>query len=271
MPVGKYKDKCLDTSEQRNIRILRDRQAAPFSPTKDEMVVANFRHGGKFWIAKIPLGGVEQLIVQREDFGTLIPAAHAQLRFKMKPGQEIVLYPQNTDPKPKPVHRLSDLVYSAEPVGPEDVAFDIASVAVANLPGANKNLPQYVIATRFTSLSERAHKMITIDKHQVVQFPLNTTNAENRKILEAGLRQSDKQGYSTLFDVFQKQCDTQMQELFRGIKRGPINDVANGVFFLDNMYPSRLEQSFRNKGLLDETALKKTPTLNNELRQKNLK
>src|SRR5512139_2576021 len=85
MPRGPFAGRCLDTSEQRSIRILSPVQAAAYglAPDRDRILaIANLRHAGRYWVAEIDPEAVEEVILQIEHFPAIVPAAHTQFCFR---------------------------------------------------------------------------------------------------------------------------------------------------------------------------------------------
>jgi hypothetical protein len=91
----KYAGDCLLATTNRGIRqTSRARVRGPRPAEQGPFLyVANFKHQMKFWIAEIPIHGIQDFIMQQEvDKSDL--AFHHQLRIRMKPEQPILLYPQ---------------------------------------------------------------------------------------------------------------------------------------------------------------------------------
>src|SRR5262245_61129481 len=85
MPRGPFAGRCLDTSEERSIRILSPAEAAPYGLTPDSdraFVIANVRHAGRYWVAQIDPSAAEDVVFQVEYFPAIVPAAHTQLCFR---------------------------------------------------------------------------------------------------------------------------------------------------------------------------------------------
>src|SRR4051794_36187484 len=95
MPAGPHKGKPILMHKKRPIKILSAEEAAPYHPAQGDLVFANFNSEKKFWIAKLPADAVETVYFQKEHYSKIMPIQHALLRFKLKPGKEITLYPQS--------------------------------------------------------------------------------------------------------------------------------------------------------------------------------
>src|SRR5262249_23177006 len=147
MPRGPFAGKCLDTSEQRSIRILPPERAMTYGLTADNerIVIANVRHAGRWWVAEIQPAAVDDVIFMIEYFPPVVPAAHTQLRFRFRSGLGPRLVPQTGGPDSS-APRLTDLVYSVEAVSlVHGEAYDLVK-------GAQDH---YGIAYRFVSLEDR--------------------------------------------------------------------------------------------------------------------
>ena len=74
----------LDTDHFRSATLLTAEQAGHFRAAADEVLVANFRHAGRWFIARVHLGAIEDLIFHLEWTGDRFPGVHNQLRVVMR-------------------------------------------------------------------------------------------------------------------------------------------------------------------------------------------
>lgn len=211
MPNGPFKGQCINSCEQRTIKLLSATEAAPYRPLPGMLVIANVSHKKKFWVAKVPPNAVEDVIFQMEQILNSCPLCHSQLRFRFKPGSEITLVPQTTREDPTEI-RLTDIVYSVEATGIPGTGFDPAS-ALLNLFG---------LSYRLVSLEDRAERMIATDKHQVEQLKLALQPEEKQKLLENAITQADRAGMELMYSLFDRNCTT---ELFKIIDRSVQDDA----------------------------------------------
>ena len=131
---------------------------ARYGLDEDEIAIANVRHSGHWWVARIAEGAVEKAILQISHFsmpGPLQIAGHLQIRFKLQAGKEARLVPQangDVDESGGALEstRLADLVYSPEAVfSEEDPAYNLAK--------GFQN--RYGLAHRIVSIADRQRTM----------------------------------------------------------------------------------------------------------------
>src|SRR3982751_5310736 len=91
---GLYKGARLDTDHFRSATLLAGQEARALAPAIDELLVANFRHEDRWYIARLHLHAIEDLIFHLEWTGDSFPGVHNQLRVRMKDGGEVTLEPQ---------------------------------------------------------------------------------------------------------------------------------------------------------------------------------
>lgn len=205
MPEGRYEGQCLNSCQQRSVTILSAAEAAFYGFSGNHLTVANISHRGHFWVAEFPKDGIEDVIYLIEYFPAIVPAAHTQLRFRFKPGSEIILKSQILELDLSPVC-LPDIVYSVEAIGLPESEFDL----IAGL------LDRFAIAYRLVSLEDRIQQMIITDRHRVEQISLNLQPEEKHKLLVNAVEAGDRAGLSRMYNSFDPNCTT---ELFRALDR----------------------------------------------------
>ncbi|AFY89416.1 DUF4105 domain-containing protein [Chroococcidiopsis thermalis] len=202
MPKGTFKGQCLNC-EQRAVKLLSPSEAAPYKPAPGSMVLANFKHKGKFWVAQIPRNAVADAIFQIQYYSVLRSpySAHGQLRFRLKPGYEAILVPQSktTSGVPKAV-RVRDIVYVANGIGVKSAGWNPISGLI----------DFYAIAQEITALEDRV-----IDAAQfpftdrVEQIRLALTPQQKQQLLINAIHQSDREGTSVMYDTLNRNCTTE--------------------------------------------------------------
>ncbi|PCI35861.1 MAG: hypothetical protein COB53_10635 [Elusimicrobia bacterium] len=227
MPKGKYAGQKIDTSERRALTILRGEAAAPFAPKDGEIVAANFRHDGKFWIVKLPADAVERVIFEKWDFGEkqvrlsmfgktlldfeLFHVAHTELRFKFRDGSGATLYPQRSYAVDEVVQAvgepLQDIVNSIEAVSIPGVAFSVW--------GGLTN--QFVASRRFKSLRENYYERVTRERRHVEQWDLLMDDDRKRKLFNQAVLESDEDGLRTMYHLFRHSCTTEAFRLIDSV------------------------------------------------------
>ena len=176
MPRGRFEGRCLDTSEERSIRILSTDQAAAYGLVPDReriFVIANLRYAGRYWVAEIDPQAVEEVILRSSTFRHRSGGAHTALRFRFRPGRGPRLKPQ-VGPAGSGVTRLPDLVYSVE------AAYLIHGEPYDLVKGMQNH---YATAYRFVSLESRYRQMVLHEHHRVEQIRLKLAPEERRRLL----------------------------------------------------------------------------------------
>jgi hypothetical protein len=246
MPRGPFAGRCLDTSEERSIRILSPDQAAAYglAPDRDRIfVIANLRHAGRYWVAEIDPQAVEEVILQVEHFPAIVPAAHTQLCFRFRPGQGPRLVPQ-IGPADPGLTRLTDLVYSVE------AAYLVHGEPYDLVKGMQNH---YATAYRFVSLESRYRQMVFHDHHRVEQIRLKLAPEERRRLLIRALRDSDTAQLGRMYHTLALNCTT---ELIRAIDRSVTYSawqrlLAAVTFFLDRV-PTECRGQLALRGLIPD-------------------
>lgn len=257
MPRGPFARQCLDTREQRSIRILSAAQAARYGLASDgdRMVAANLRHAGRYWVGEIRPGAVESVILQIEYFPAVVPAAHTQLRFRFRDGQGPRLVPQ-VGPADSGETRLTDLVYSVE------AAYVLNGEPYDLVKGARDH---YAIVYRFVSLEDRYRQQVLGDHHRVEQVPLELDADERRRLLIQALRDSDAAQLRRMYNTLALNCTT---ELMRAIDRAVTYDgwhrVLSGAAFFMNGIPTQCKGALGARGLLPPRGAARTPDLDRD-------
>lgn len=271
MPKGKFKGKPIRTDERRALTILEGADAARFAPKEGEVVAANFSHAGKFWIAKFPRDAVEKLIFQKWDFGEkhirmrlfgwtlldfkLFHLAHTELRFKLKPGTDIPLYPQERAQNPVPAHRVDDIVSSVEGVGPKEARFGIVAGLFNHL----------VAVRRFKSLQQSYDERVTGEGHIIEQWDLELPPEKKQAIFSAAVLDSHEDGMQTPYHIFLHSCTT---EAFRIIDQAMDYGRRAWQSVIFRHIPLFPEAYLWARGLLKPGGKSRLPTLNSEFNAK---
>jgi hypothetical protein len=247
VPDGPMKGLCVSPVQRRSAKILTDEEAAPyFQKIPGTIVIANFAHLGKFWLAQIPVEKAKQVILQVQYFPlkgmSFIEIAHTQLRFEFEDGATINLVSQSRTDTPARL-QLKRLLFSVENIGPYGEAFD----AVKGLKG------YYQIAYRAVSLDDKYQWMVAKQGHTVKQFLLNLSPANTSRLLNRALAEADHWGYTQKYHTLNPNCVT---ELFR-----MIDDVLGLKHFSTPEIPNFAISALKRRGLIDP---KQLPTLNEE-------
>ena len=240
---SRYADQAIDLSSRRSIEIQSGGSGTELvNPTDTHSIVAYFYHEGQFWRAIVPLDGVDQVFGQTFNFSKSktrlgsngrevlfdkrgIPKRsipflnHIQSRFTLRPDQPIELYPMGSDEFSVPVHRIHDIVYSFEAVGPVGITFNIRDGLMGNL----------ISAHLFLSIREMVFERLVIENQYVSESPpLPLNDREKRELLIGSLLRSHRAGTTERYFLY-RVCGTN-------------NCTSNPFRVLDDIVSYRLPQ-----------------------------
>lgn len=204
MPRGRYQGQLLDTRDRRSVRLLEGDEAKPYRRGEGEMVITNFYHEGKFWVARFPADCVEAVFFQKVVMKTKVPAAHAQLRFKFKPGKEVELFGA-TGERPRDAH-IPDVVYSVEAMPVYGDKYDLF----------NGMKDHFGLGLRIMSIQEAYFKSIYANDQHVEQIPLDVIDRAEQVLLREALTRSNEVGMGDMYNTITRSCCT---ESFRLLDR----------------------------------------------------
>lgn len=187
----------VDVDKARPARLLSREEAAPYGAEDGELTVANVQHGERWWVARIPPGGVEEVIFHQEHIPDGL--GHGQLRLRFKMGRWPILVPQVPHEGLAPI-RLGDFVFTADGIPP-------IGVDGPRKPGP---LKQYPIYYRLQSLPQNL-RIISGDgaMHSVDQYRMPITDAEKQAALAEALGTATAAGEHTLFSLASRSCVTE--------------------------------------------------------------
>ncbi|WP_413291080.1 DUF4105 domain-containing protein [Bdellovibrio sp. HCB337] len=197
MQAGKYKGQCIDTSGKRAVKIIENRP--------EQMTINNFRKGGQFYKAVIPMQMVDSASYVIVDLNatpvnkwSIINISHTQLRFKMKPNAFIELYPIN-DTGGGPVLMEQDLFISMNYMAPKDVGYD-------PVKGFDEDL--YASVLQIYSTADEIQTRFVKQKLNMYEIPLSINGTKAAQILRAAIKMSDRIQYSVPYDTWSSNCTT---------------------------------------------------------------
>lgn len=200
MSKGKYQGQCMDASEERAPVIL--------SEDQNQITFANFWHDGKFWLATVPLNGIERGIFHTEYMSSDIPwikPAHVQLRFVMKKDSGVILVPQAGKDQATSQQIINDLILSIEYMAPSGVDYDL-------IPGEFK---AFRIAYTFFSaqaLTQFIHEDdVSGDGPDIVnQYGLKLSGPQLGAVFREAVHEGERYAYDHSYDTLIRNCATQL-------------------------------------------------------------
>ena len=257
MPSGPYAGRKLETNTKRSFRIISPEEAKLRIPAevveraksiKGTRFIANIGHFKKFWVGIFPPGSeIESIYFEMERFPPKWLAAHTELRINLKPGSEVILYPQE-HAEYAPV-KISNFVLSVEGVPMVDgPRFDMIQTMQ----------DKFGLAKRLISVDERIRWSIIHEKHTVEEFALDLLPEQKEALWEIALKDLHDPEMTGIYHLLKKNCTNSMFELldhFIKRERGVGPRMMTTVLVWS-------ERALKIRKLLLET--KKLKTLNEE-------
>jgi hypothetical protein len=267
---GPNEGKCLNLAKNRPAHILNANEALPYAPERGEVVIANFWHQGKYWIAKFPVNSIQKIIAHKEYFdpgsktGALLNrvtgfSAHFQNRFRTFDDKPVTLYKQ-TGSDYSPQQRIRNVVFSAEAIMPaNDGSFDI-------FRGFEN---RFAISMRVTSLQEKIRDMVVDQQHHVDQMPIKpltnksfpgyeTAEKVRQKYLKAFLENSEsdyqamKAGHPMMYDTDSVNCVSKGKDPYDKVNNPLYNDVQKKLEDPKVKFnPMFIRQGLKARGMLN--------------------
>lgn len=236
MPSGPYKGECLDNRERRNAKLLTSSDTALLRQygikfKTNHTYFANFKHKNKYYIAEYPNGSIADAYLVFEKFlelggrsleeadvetamASIVLTGHIQLRFKMKKGRYLTLYPQHRSFGG--VKRVNDFAYAMFAVRPQSIT------GQAFAPLSDGIFKGYTISQNFMSTYDvaLAYRDYVAKDTQVGQYKLEHSHFNAEKALQALLKKADKEfnrKTPRFYHTWRRNCVT---ETYAGIDAG---------------------------------------------------
>ena len=194
MPGGIDGGDCLQTHRERSLVAVERADSAA-----DVLVLANFQHDGRFWIARIPRNvRVQEVFFQREWF---VPEfAHLETVFVLDPSTPVQLLPQpgHSTSDAKPSLALERVLLSGEAIWSRERGYR---------RGALWSLMPffYGLVHRITSPEQR---MSEYDGRQLDKIHLLLEPADRAAFFRRTIETSVSEGLSQMFDPLRRSCAT---------------------------------------------------------------
>lgn len=210
MSQGPEKGLCINSQFRRSARRLSQSETARyFSQRADSIVIANYSHQKKFWIAQIPVKKIKRMILQTQYF-PLGPSqlkfeiSHVQFRFDFEPDAKIELVPQDSS---EPARKISvkHALLSVENIGPHGEKFDF----VRGLKG------YYNLVYRVVSLEDKYDWMVRLQGHRVTQHLVKVSPKNAQKIFMEGVSRGTARGSGTPYHSIQQSCSTELVKILK--------------------------------------------------------
>ena len=245
---GDFANLCLNTCEQRSVLRLSHEQVAEHvyfevdQNDSDVVYAANVNHYNsdeelQFYIARVPLNSLKEIILQIEHAGGV--QAHAQMRFSFEKENPVVLVPQRTELARNEI-KVFDLTFSAEALAPPGIPYK----------GDYGFKSEYFQSYRLTSMDVRAKKMIIEDHHRVWQYRIGLQAHERKNVFLGFLDLGTLGKHENKYHTISNNC---IIEIFRVLDervhvpwlRRVIAKLAGRTLFMPTYAPKHL----RRRGL----------------------
>ncbi len=245
MPSGPEKGLCINSKYRRSARQLSANAAARYFTEKDgSIVVANFSHLKKFWVAQIPVKQIKHIILQTQFFPVMgMEISHVQLRFDFTAGAKIKLISQDASGPAKTLS-VKHVLLSVENIGPHGEKFDFM-----------KGMKGYFnLVYRLVSLEDKYDWMITQQGHRVTQHLLKISPKNAQKVFMEGVSRGTARGSKTSYHSIHQSCSTELIKIFKATL-GTRDSVRS-------FHPNLIVDILKNRNLIQG----QLQTLNEEFR-----
>jgi hypothetical protein len=186
-----------------------------------EVIIANFFHLKRFWIARIPLSGIEKTYFQLEHFPVLPAAAgesenqgvirnlrdkaitfankniagHTQIRAKFKSETPVTLYEQVTRSDAQVVRQINlfDIVLSSEAQG------TLAQVGPNGYDPVKAKNPLFFSVNKIVSVHEKYSDMVVRQRHWVEQFHLHIDGSKKQEAGDSKTKSTENPSFGQVF------------------------------------------------------------------------
>lgn len=226
MPAGPYRGRCINSDHYRSVRSLTPAELAAFNLNEDEdtMVLANFRHQGKFWLAEIPLKSIQRVEFQKMSLKRGLPLYHGQLRYVLD-GAPVRLTAQERNSARRVSFELREksgrpqdfvvALYGVRDLEHDQDAFN-PSMGLGILGVKSK----YAISYAFQSLYDGAQWTLE-NRLPVKQFVLALDRGQQLAVLARARSIGDQRGVSEMYNVLTNNCLNFVFTLLNDVVLGP--------------------------------------------------
>jgi hypothetical protein len=205
---GPHAGRRLDVGKFRSVRLLSPEEAAAYDPAPGEHLAANFMHDDQWHIARIPPEPVADVIAHIQTVPHSFPGAHAQIRFRLDPAQQLTLLPQGSRTEP-PVTGIHDLIYTVE-----------GNFAPGTSSTPRGGIEQSGVAYMLMSLREKVRIMSADGKLPPIrQFRLEVDFAEKQAIFQRALDLGTQAESHVMFNLLSRNCTTEALRVLDGAVR----------------------------------------------------
>jgi len=266
MKTGRDKGEAIDVDWRRSGVELTPEQAKQyfpdFDPTK-EIALANVKHFDEFYVARIPLEGLQGVKMNRYRILEKLPVSHGGLRFVMKKGYKIRLVPQKKG-STSPRLEFDSLGFGIYAVGKKGRTFGAEN-------SRNQDLVSAYLFYTPAELMERYKKDVI--KQDMKEISLDQMQpADTQALLKHLVKTATSTKYEEVYGMFINNCVHRLLALIRESqipKSKPARNalIRKGVKSVVNPVGSLLESARDASGNLLPTGLANgfSPVIQHEL------
>jgi hypothetical protein len=180
---GKFRGQCIDSCRFRRARVLES--------AAGELAVANVLHLGRYVQARIRLDQVAGVQVGFERFAPGVD--HVLLRFTFT--RDVPLFTQ--DGAAKPAGSTRAIVLSSEGVPPKGHPYSLA-----------EGYWGYYLLDHRVLTGDELSRWVAKLRHPLRLLPLSLGGPAAGRVLESGIRRSDRESFASAYRLFANNCST---------------------------------------------------------------
>lgn len=190
---GKFSGQCIDSCRFRPAEILNKSGVKIPGLRSDDVVVANFLHLSKYYMAVIPVKSIDSVEIGFEEFRPMIH--HILTRYRLRSGAAIRLYSQSGNGSL--VTQADSVVVSFEGVPARGEPYSLLESFMEN----------YILTGRVLSGDELL-KTNQIYGHLFKFYPLQLSDEQKGQMFKSAVQQSHKTGLGQVYKLFTNNCST---------------------------------------------------------------
>ena len=247
MPAGPYRGGCIDLRSDRSVDWVYNKDLRRFGiDSKNSLVVANFRHANRFWIAVIPFERVVGLSYLNFSMAKKLPISHGEIRFlTRKTGRPIELIEQNLSKEPERMNLNEDFVFAEYAVRAQGHYEDFN--VVHGMRG------HYAVSYIFMSLSQSASGPLA-SKITIKQYSLAALHSQSKLVMEIGLWLGHTYKMTQVYHSFTTSCLNSVFSVLLRARRIPTTGTFNKT--LESFMPIPMLRKFRLIGPGESSRMK---------------
>ncbi len=206
-----FSGQCVDSN--------RFRPAVIISKSDSALTFENYLHENKYWRAELSRNAkVESVFVQIIRFNIVsgVTAAHVQIRFKLKEGNEIKLSSESE------TVNVDDIIISFEAARPKNVGYNFALGIVDN----------YLLVGRIASGAQRLSEYD--EENKTEQYKLKLEGDDSIELLQSAIQLSHDSRMERFYNTLKPNCTTEIFDLIDSLPSQQLNGSAPFLTMISN-------------------------------------